>query len=81
MATLLSDLRKMSDADIISGISDIVYTGEICRLEEETDCPKVVPGNDFMQLRELVDELEYRYVLKEQLNTQQSELSEEADPA
>lgn len=79
---LLSDLRKMTDAELISAAAAIIYSEDLWDTGFSMDFDDKKPNEEFRQLRELVDELHYRHVIKK-LSTRRLEplVSVEPTPA
>lgn len=61
MSRRLSDLRKLSDEEIVANISNIVYKKAVA-LEFEAGIIE--------ELRKLVDELEYRIIISPIINSE-----------
>lgn len=57
----LSDLRKLSDAELITEASALIYSKELWSTGFILDAK---PNEEFRQLREIIDELHWRHVVK-----------------
>lgn len=68
MSIALSDLRKMSDADLIGEISRIVYT-DATTIKHAYDNSDYLAPDQLRELRPLVDELHDRWVIRGVLHT------------
>lgn len=67
----LSDLRKLSDADLIGEASRLLYDNSSL-----FDCDLIIAGENAVSLRQIIDELEYRWVTAPSINSDSGELLE-----